>query len=194
MPTLYLASRSPRRRELLAQIGVTHRTIPVDLDETRLTGETPVDYVLRLARAKAAAGFAAAADNNALILGADTTVAIDGDVLGKPETKTAARTMLVRLSGGMHEVLSAVALTDGTRTETALSVSRVIFRDLTQAEIDAYVAVGEGCDKAGGYAIQGRGALFVARLEGSYSGVMGLPLCEVGELLGRFGFVPAENV
>lgn len=186
MPRLYLASRSPRRRALLEQIGVIYNIVAIDVDESRLVAEAPADYVLRLAQAKAAAGLAAV-DAGAVVLGADTAVVVDGDVLGKPAGSAHARAMLARLSGRSHEVFSGVAVTDGERIRTALSRSRVIFRDIGTDEIERYVESGEGVDKAGGYAIQGRGALFVARLEGSYSGVMGLPLCETAVLLDDLG-------
>lgn len=185
-PIVYLASRSPRRRELLTQIHVPHEIVAVDVDETRRANEAPQDYVARLARSKAAAGRLSGAPS----LGADTAVVVAGDILGKPADRAHARVMLARLAGRTHEVWSAVAVTDGARTETAVSCSRVSFRPLDRSEIEVYVATGEGDDKAGAYAIQGRGAVFVARLEGSYSGVMGLPLFETAELLGRFGLKP----
>jgi septum formation protein len=182
---LTLASRSPRRRELLDQVGVAYRAVDVDVDESRRPGEAPAVYVERLARAKAAAGRTAAGDDPAL--GADTVVVVDDDVLGKPAGRDDALAMLGRLSGRSHEVLTAVALATASDTGCRLSVSHVTFRPLDAAEIAAYWATGEPADKAGAYAIQGRAALFVTRLEGSYSGVMGLPLFETGELLRAAG-------
>ncbi|HET7370660.1 MAG TPA: Maf family protein [Gammaproteobacteria bacterium] len=183
-PELYLASTSPRRHDLLRQIGVAHKTLSVSVDETPRPAEAPADYVMRLAQAKAAAGVAAAAGG--VVLAADTTIAVDGAVLGKPDDRAEARAMLARLAGRGHDVFTSVALTDGGCTHTAISHSRVFFRSADAAEIDAYVATGEGDDKAGAYAIQGRGAVFVERLEGSYSGVVGLPLCETAMLLRKF--------
>jgi septum formation protein len=185
---LILASQSPRRRELLDQVGIAHRVLPVDVDETRCPDEAPAVYVERLARAKAAAGLAAA--GGGAVLGADTVVVLDDAVLGKPADRADALAMLARLSGRRHEVLTAVALAHGEAIACRLSVSHVTFRTLTPDEIAAYWATGEPADKAGGYAIQGRAALFVTRLEGSYSGVMGLPLHETGELLREAGLAP----
>ncbi len=182
---LILASQSPRRRELLDQVGVSHRVVRVEVDETRRPSEVPAVYVERLARAKALAGLAAAGAGP--VLGADTAVVLDDAVLGKPADRDAALAMLARLSGCRHEVLTAVALADGDAIACRLSVSHVTFRELAPSEIEAYWATGEPADKAGGYAIQGRAALFVTRLEGSYSGVMGLPLFETGELLREAG-------
>lgn len=179
---LILASASPRRRELLAQIGVRHRVQAADVDESLLPGETAADYVLRLARAKAAA----VRDVRLPVLGADTSVVIDGDVLGKPLGDADAKAMLRRLSGREHQVLSAVALCRGDRIEAQLSVSRVWFRSIDDALIDRYVASGEPEDKAGGYGIQGLGGALVSRIDGSYTGVVGLPLAETVDLLQAF--------
>ena len=187
--SLVLASQSPRRRELLDQIGVSHRVIAVEVDESRLPAEPPAVHVERLARAKAMAGIAAAAGDP--VIGADTVVVVDDDVLGKPADRDDALAMLDRLSGRRHDVLTAVAL--GTSVDTIdcrLSVSHVTFRTLGAEEIAAYWDSGEPADKAGAYAIQGRAALFVTRLEGSYTGVMGLPLFETGELLRAAGLAP----
>jgi septum formation protein len=186
---LVLASQSPRRRELLDQVGIAHRVVTVEVDESLHPGEVPAVYAERLARAKAVAGFDEAGDGP--VLGADTVVVLDGEVLGKPESRDDALAMLARLSGRTHEVLTAVALVtaDGT-VACRLSVSRVTFRALDTEEIAAYWATGESADKAGAYAIQGRAALFVTRLEGSYSGVMGLPLFETGDLLHSAGLAP----
>jgi len=188
--TLYLASSSPRRRELLEQIGVHYKIRPVDVSERVNPGEAPEEYVLRLALAKARAGRAALAVP-APVLGADTAVAVDDAILGKPRDRDDALAMLARLSGREHRVLSGVALVEGEREESRLSVTRVRFRVLAPGEAAAYWASGEPADKAGAYAIQGLAAVFVERIEGSYSGVMGLPLFETAELLERFGVVDA---
>ncbi len=180
---IYLASSSPRRRELLDQIGVRYHVLPVDADERRHTGESPWDYVQRMALIKARQAVIAPDRVMDLpVLAADTVVVIDGEVLGKPTHRDHAMAMLARLSGRTHEVLTAVAVmhrTDGVRVST----SQVTFRTITPREAAAYWATGEPRDKAGAYAIQGRGAVFVARLVGSYSGVMGLPLYEAAQLL-----------
>jgi len=183
---LCLASASPRRRELLMQIGVPLLVQPADLDETPLVGEAPADYVERLARAKAQAVWRERRAAGALrlpVLGADTTVTIDNHVLGKPADETALQAMFERLSGREHEVWSAVALANERGTVSRRSCTRVKFRVITPAEVARYWASGEPRDKAGGYAIQGLGALFVERIEGSYSGVVGLPLFETAVLL-----------
>lgn len=184
---LYLASVSPRRRELLDQIGVPYRTVGVDVDETPRTGEAPHDYVLRLAAAKADAGWARVGAAGVSILGADTTVVLDGRILGKPADAVDARRMQGSLSGRTHVVLTAVALRSSTETRSRLCRSEVAFRELADAECRAYWETGEPCDKAGAYAIQGFGAVFVRELRGSYSGVMGLPLYETAELLRAAG-------
>ncbi|NNM00343.1 MAG: septum formation inhibitor Maf [Gammaproteobacteria bacterium] len=192
-PLLVLASRSPRRAELLDQIGIAYRTCAADVDETVLPGEAPADYVLRLATAKAAA--VRNMEGCALpVLGADTSVVIDGTILGKPADKAQAFDMLRALSGRVHQVYSAVALaaTDAAAPAaggitTALSVTDVSFRSLEDAEIDAYWYTGEPRDKAGGYGIQGCGAVFVERIAGSYTGVVGLPLYETADLLMQQG-------
>lgn len=187
-PDIYLASTSPRRRELLAQVGIRFETLAVAVEECRAAAETPVDYVQRVALAKAQAGWAVLGTRVPRpVLGADTEVVIDGEVLGKPQDRQHGQAMLARLSGRTHEVLSAVAVVDGARVLTRLSRSAVSFRVLTAEQCAAYWATGEPLGKAGGYAIQGRGALFVSDLHGSYSGVMGLPLCEIGELLCELG-------
>lgn len=187
-PLLVLASASPRRRELLAQIGLACRVRPVDIDESPRAGEAPDEYVLRLAREKARTAWQRhATDDELPVLGSDTTVVLDGRMLGKPSDADEAEDMLARLSGHTHEVLTAVAVVRDKREAAALSRSRVTFRVTTPAERAAYVASGEPQDKAGAYAIQGLGAIFVERLEGSYSGVMGLPLYETGRLLSGFG-------
>ena len=188
MKPLYLASGSPRRRELLTQIGVSFTAISADIDETPLDHETPSAYVERLARGKAEAGRRSLPiDDGGCVLGADTAVVLDGRILGKPLDQDEARSMLLGLAGRDHEVLTAIALLDGQRCESRVVRSRVRFRPVTEEEAAAYWASGEPRDKAGGYGIQGLGAVFVAGLEGSYSAVVGLPLCETAQLLGHFG-------
>ena len=182
---ILLASSSPRRAELLRQIGVSFEVHPVDIDESRQPGENAEDYVLRLARSKARAALDAIDPTNLErpVLAADTTIAIDGDIIGKPSEQMPCCDILARLSGRSHEVLSAVALASSAGVAWRLSRNRVCFRALDAAEIEAYCASDEPRDKAGAYAIQGFAAVFVERLEGSYSGVMGLPLFETAELL-----------
>jgi len=188
LPAVYLASQSPRRRELLRQIGVFPEIVPVEIDERLRSGEAARDYVERVALEKARAGRAALAAGCAgPVLGADTCVLIDGEVLGKPAHRREGMAMLRRLSGATHEVLSAVALAVAGAASVRVSTSRVTFRALTERECAAYWATGEAADKAGAYAIQGLAAVFVARIEGSYSGVMGLPLFETAELLKESG-------
>lgn len=188
MKPLYLASSSPRRRELLTQIGVPFTAVSADIDETPLDHETPSAYVERLARGKAEAGRRAVEIGvEGCVLGADTAVVLDGRILGKPLDQADSLSMLLSLSGREHEVLTAIAVLDGQRCESRVVRSRVRFRSITEQEAIAYWASGEPRDKAGGYGIQGLGAVFVAGLEGSYSAVVGLPLCETFELLGHFG-------
>jgi nucleoside triphosphate pyrophosphatase len=193
-PVIYLASQSPRRRELLTQIGIAHQVITIDVDETRRANEPAHEYVERLAREKAAAGWAlsktdaiAAALPPLPVLGADTVVVAGGEILGKPRDFDDARAMLQRLAGGSHEVLTGVSLCGARGQIACVSTTRVWFRALTSAEIDGYWATGEPQDKAGAYGIQGLAARFVERLEGSYSGVVGLPLFETDALLRRYG-------
>jgi septum formation protein len=196
--SIYLASRSPRRRELLGHIGVKFHLLlfrnrpgaAPDVDEVPLPGENPRDYVMRVARDKAAAGWKRMLERNlphAPVLAADTTVALEGRIFNKPVDRAEAQMMLAALSGKRHEVLTAVALQFDAEVETALSVSDVQFRELSTEEIDAYVATGECDDKAGAYAIQGRAALFVAEIRGSQSGIVGLPLYETAQLLQKMG-------
>lgn len=187
---LYLGSASPRRRELLAQLGLRYRAVVPHIDETPRPDECAKDLVARLARDKAQAALAlvqARGWPRRPVLGADTEVVVDGEVLGKPGDLAHAHEILGRLSGRSHEVLTALAVTGLGVVDTAVSCSEVTFKTLSRAEIDAYWATGEPCDKAGAYAVQGRGAIFVRRLVGSYSGVMGLPLYELNELLLRAG-------
>jgi septum formation protein len=196
--SIYLASRSPRRRELLGHIGVKFHLLlfrnrpgaAPDVDEVPLEGENPRDYVMRVALSKAAAGWKRMLERNlppAPVLAADTTVALEGRIFNKPASRAEAEAMLAALSGKRHEVLTAVALQYEDEVDTALSVSDVQFRELAEDEIRAYVATGESDDKAGAYAIQGRAALFVAEIRGSQSGIVGLPLYETAQLLQKMG-------
>jgi len=193
---VYLASQSPRRQELLAQIGVRFELLPPEADEdpesleVALTGESATQYVSRVVTVKAEAAQARHARRGlapAPILVADTTVALGGRLLGKPRDAGEASAMLQALSGRRHRVLTAVAVASHRGVEQSTSVSRVGFRRLAPREIDAYVASGEPFGKAGAYAIQGLAAIFVRRIEGSYSGIMGLPLFETASLLRRCG-------
>jgi septum formation protein len=181
LPLLCLASVSPRRRELLAQIGVPHTVTGADIDETALAQETPADYVTRLAVQKALA--VRQRGEHLPVLAADTTVVLDGSIFGKPRDRGEGVAMLARLSGRTHQVLTAVALAHDDGVARLLSASAVRFRVLTADECRAYWETGEPRDKAGGYAIQGLGAMFIESLSGSYSGVMGLPLFETAQLL-----------
>jgi len=187
---LYLASQSPRRRELLGQIGVRHGVISASIEEAPAQGESAVDYVQRLAREKAAAGYAALIAQQlplAPVLGADTLGLLDGEILEKPRDQAHAAAMLRQLSGRTHEVITAVALHSGARQAFAISTTQVTFRILADVEIAAYWHTGEPQDKAGGYAIQGLGAVFVQEIRGSYSGVVGLPIETTCALLRDFG-------
>jgi len=193
---VYLASQSPRRRELLAQIGVGYSVLGVDVDETRRPGEAAAVYVERLAREKAAAGWALVAAETMPrlpVLGADTVVVVDGDILGKPADAAAARAMLTRLSGRSHQVLTGVSLCGELGQFAATGCTTVWFRALSPADIDGYWAGGEPRDKAGAYGIQGQAALFVERIDGSYSNVVGLPLFETAGLLARYAINPLVN-
>ncbi|MBZ4194120.1 MAG: Maf-like protein [Candidatus Contendobacter sp.] len=185
---IYLASASPRRRELLRQIGITFCLLQVVVDETALPGENPHDYVARLARAKAQTGWQTLNPGQRHpVLGADTVVVIEGAILGKPRDRADGLAMLARLSGREHQVLTAVALATSVQITVKVQESRVRFRELSPDECSAYWETGEPGDKAGGYGIQGRAATFITELRGSYSGVMGLPLFETAELLREFG-------
>ena len=182
---IILASASPRRRELLRQIGVEFSVMVADTDETVLEGEAPGDYAIRVAREKALEVLRRAAPA-CPVLGADTAVVLDDCILGKPAGRREARDMLIRLSGRTHEVYSAVALAvDEDRILDALNVSRVTFASLDEAWIDSYLETGDSMDKAGAYGVQGRAAEKISRIEGSFSGVMGLPLFETSQLLDR---------
>ena len=199
MSSIYLASQSPRRQELLRQLGVEFDPLllreaagrPRDVEEVARDGEPALHYVERIARTKAVVG------GNAMlrrglsprpVLAADTEVVLDGEIFGKPRDAHDATRMLARLAGRTHQVSTAVALFWEDEEAAEVVTSTVTFRPLAREEIERYVAIGESADKAGAYAIQGRAAAFIARIEGSYSGVMGLPLCETAALLARIGF------
>ncbi|PPE75959.1 septum formation protein Maf [Solimonas fluminis] len=188
MTDFYLASRSPRRQELLKQLGLDFEVLPADIPEEPGPAEAPADYALRMARGKALAA-QALAPRPLPVLGADTDVVLDGRILGKPRDRAHALELLAALADREHEVYSAVALAQGARVETRLSVTRVRFGAVSAAAASAYWDSGEPADKAGGYGIQGLGAQFVREIQGSYSGVVGLPLYETVELLGEFGVV-----
>lgn len=183
---LYLASASPRRKELLEQIGVAVRVVPCAVDEQVLPGETAEHYVQRVTRDKVLAGVAKA-PTQAVVLAADTAVVLKGQILGKPTGREHGLAMLRALSGQEHQVMTAVAVARGVDVSLQVVTTRVHFRPLTDTEIAAYWDSGEPADKAGGYGIQGLGAVFVAHLSGSYSAVVGLPLMEAASLLARFG-------
>jgi len=190
---LFLASQSPRRSELLTQIGLPFTVLAVDVDETALPHEKADDYVIRLAKEKALAGRDNIKHKEVAVIGSDTTVVINGQILSKPDNRSEAKSMLTLLSGKTHQVMTAVALAmsseNALQTEltSVLSVSEVTFKKLSDIEIDHYVDSGECDDKAGSYAIQGKAAAFITHLSGSYSGVMGLPLYETVELLKNAG-------
>ncbi|MBI3902304.1 MAG: septum formation inhibitor Maf [Nitrosomonadales bacterium] len=198
-PRIYLASQSPRRRELLKQVGINFevlllRSAPrrqVDVDEAPLASELPEDYVKRICETKAYAGWDALLSRNRPqfpVLAADTTVTLDGHILSKPRDREDAAAMLRKLSGQQHQVLSAVAVILDERIEVRTSITRVTFATLSEERIHRYVLTNEGHDKAGAYGIQGHAGAFVEYIEGSYSGVMGLPLFETVELLRAFGY------
>ena len=190
---LYLASQSPRRSELLAQVGISFDVLSVNIDETAKKNEIAEDYVVRLANEKALAGWHAIKQESKAVLGSDTAVVIDGQILGKPENAADAKRMLALLSGKPHQVMTAVALaiqganSSQPELSSVISVSDVTFKVLSNTEIEQYVHTGECDDKAGSYAIQGLAAAFITHLSGSYSGVMGLPLSETVELLNKAG-------
>jgi septum formation protein len=185
---LHLASRSPRRSELLARLGLDFGVLDIDIPEQRQPGEAPDDYGRRVAREKAGAGLLRVmAVPGAVVLGADTEVVLDDEVFGKPCDDADAAAMLRRLSGRTHRVITAVSLVSASRELQTTSISEVTFAPLTEDEIVAYVASGEPRGKAGAYAIQGRAQVFISHLSGSYSGVMGLPLHETATMLRAFG-------
>jgi septum formation protein len=185
---LYLASRSPRRAELLTRLGVAFVPLDVEVPELRQPGETPRDYVVRVAKDKAQAGLVLCrTDQQACVLASDTEVVLDEEVFGKPRDAADAQAMLTRLSGRTHQVMTSVWLLGHTRELSTLVVSEVSFASLSSREIEDYVAGGEPMGKAGAYAIQGQAEQFVAHLSGSYSGVMGLPLHQTAQLLRQWG-------
>ncbi len=187
---LVLASRSPRRRQLLEQIGIAFETVNVNVPEQRAEDESPYEYVRRVARDKARAGLAALSDpDTAWVLGADTEVVLNDRVFGKPEDDMQAAAMLSSLAGSQHQVISCLWLVSCGHEYDASCISRVSVAAMDEAQIAAYVATGESRGKAGGYAIQGRAAAFITHLSGSHSAVMGLPLFETAELLRRCGIV-----
>ena len=187
---LYLASKSPRRRELLGRLRLDFGVLDLDIPEHRQPGEPAEDYVRRVAREKAGAGLLQVMGNpSAVVLGSDTEVVLDDEVFGKPRDADDAALMLRKLSGRTHQVITAVSLVSPGREAQAVSVSQVAFAELDDARIDAYLATGEWDGKAGAYAIQGDAETFIARLDGSYSGVMGLPLYETAVLLRQFGML-----
>ena len=183
-PNLYLASKSPRRRELLDQIGVAYQVVEVDVPEVRQAGELPQNYVERLSQDKASAG--ARCHAGRLTLGADTIVVLGEQVLEKPQSEEHGIEMLLQLAGQTHQVMTAVTLVEADRMETRLSVSQVSFGPVSYKQAQAYWQTGEPADKAGGYGIQGRGGIFVQSIQGSYSGIVGLPLYETVALLEGF--------
>lgn len=187
--TLYLASGSPRRAELLRQISVPFSVLPApDIDETPMREEPPLEYVCRMAREKARAGAAGAGSlPDGAVLGADTAVVLGDEILGKPANKQQALAMLQALNGAEHQVMSALALLSKGQMDVRYSITRVQFRQLSDRQLQDYVDTGEGADKAGGYGIQGLGAALVASLTGSYSGVVGLPLEQMVALLDQVG-------
>ena len=198
---IYLASRSPRRRELLTQIGVRFDLLlfrsgareDAEVSEDWLPGESPEAYVQRVARIKAAFGAGLLASRKVVtrpVLAADTTLDLDGEIIGKPKDEADAVAILTRLSGRSHRVLTAIAMARGERLEHRLSISDVRFRPLGEDEISRYVQSGEPMDKAGAYGIQGRAAIFIEDIKGSHSGIVGLPLCETALLLRDFGYPP----
>ena len=186
--TIILASRSPRRVELLKQIGIDSIVRPADVDETPLSGELPVDYVRRVAQQKVIeiAKSLKSEYANLPVLAADTTVALSGEILGKPENDADAFNMLKKLSGSKHAVHTAVAMSFKNKVQVVLGSTTVEMMPLTEAMISAYIATGEQRDKAGSYAIQGKAGAWIKRIEGSYTGVMGLPLYETAKLLRDF--------
>ncbi|MDX2505976.1 MAG: Maf family protein [Gammaproteobacteria bacterium] len=186
-PQIYLASSSPRRQELLQQMGVSFIVIPQFVREVHKPGESPEEFVTRLAVQKAADGLARQTERRIPVLGSDTAVVLDGKILGKPGSRAQAIEMLLSLSARTHQVMTAVALTNEQKTEVDISVSEVSFSKLSREMCENYWHTGEPADKAGSYGIQGKGALFVTNINGSYSAVMGLPIYEAGRLLNKFG-------
>jgi septum formation protein len=185
-PSLYLASKSPRRRELLQQMAVDFAVISPEVDESVIDGEAPEHYVRRIALSKAEAGRALLSNaDRKPVLAADTVVVLNEQIFGKPGDEQDARGMLKQLSGQTHQVMTAIALAFEQQLESSVSISEVTFAELSEQQIDWYLQTGEGADKAGGYAVQGLAALFIEQIRGSYSGIMGLPIRETGQLLMR---------
>ena len=192
MVQLYLASKSPRRRELLAQLGLVFECIDGSVDESVLDGELPQDYVLRLAKAKTVSGQknVKAGQSHIPILGSDTSVVIGDQILGKPSDEQEAVAMLTRLSGNSHVVYTAVAVNYNSAIKTVCCATKVFFADMTISQINSYVATGEPMDKAGAYGIQGLGGQYIKKIEGSYTSVVGLPIYETRVLLIEGGILP----
>ncbi len=191
MSRIYLASASPRRQELLRQLGIEFEVVIPGVLESRRPGECAAGHARRLAAAKAQRALGVIQDRGLAsrpILAADTCVVLDDEILGKPRDRAGAQSMLRLLSGRVHEVLTAVTVIHGAFERTLLNTSRVTFRELSDAEISRYWQTGEPADKAGAYALQGRAAAFVSSIEGSYSGIVGLPLYELATLLNEVGF------
>ena len=194
---IYLASRSPRRQELLQQIGVPFRQLVCDIDETPCTDELPEDYVCRMARQKAEAGWQLMQQQSLPempLLSADTSVVMGSKILGKPDNPDHACDMLLSLSGNCHAVMTAIAVTNGHKTIVRLSTTQVQMTGFDRTRAKAYVATGEPADKAGAYGIQGYGAILVESIRGSYSGVVGLPLQETADVLSEFGITPWHSL
>ena len=186
---IYLASRSPRRRQLLKQIGVNFEMRPVSVDETMEKGETPSDYVCRMARAKAELGWLRLIQRGLPLrplLAADTVVVFRGKIIGKPDNLANGKKMLSTLSGQTHKVLTAVVVVAKNKIQKSLSTTTVRFRDISQSEITSYLNGTESHDRAGSYAMQGRAAVFIIKISGSYSGALGLPIFETAQLLEKF--------
>ena len=186
-PQIYLASGSPRRQELLHQMGVSFIVIPQFVKEVHKPGESPEEFVTRLAVQKAADGLSRQTNRRIPVLGSDTAVVLDGKILGKPGSREQAIEMLLSLSAHTHQVMTAVALKNEQKTEVVISVSEVSFSKLSREMCENYWHTGEPADKAGSYGIQGKGALFISNINGSYSAVMGLPIFEAGTILNKFG-------
>lgn len=194
---IILASASPRRRELLANLVGSFEVRPADIDETAFPMESPEEYVIRMAREKAEAIAGQGVDHRDVIIASDTSVVIDGQILGKPESFAHAKTMLRSLSGKTHQVMTSLCVCNGglNRVATCNVVSDVSFREISDLEIEHYWRTGEPCDKAGSYAIQGVGGMFVKHMTGSFSAVVGLPIYEVSQFLSEFGVSPLkENI
>ncbi len=188
MTDIYLASTSPRRRELLSQLGVNFDVLKIDIDETPLLGEKPEEYVQRIAAEKAKAGWSKCKNDKSIVVAADTSVIINQQILGKPNSVQHAREMLKTLSGKSHLVMSAVAVVNQHDLVIKLNINTVRFSDLSDEQLEWYLTTNEGVDKAGGYAVQGLAAQFIEHIEGSYSGIMGLPLHETALLLRQAGY------